>query len=142
MKLDWKRAGCASIAEFGGLTAVVLYDDNKVEHRWQVFRRYGSPIHASKVRSNDFADAETEVVAMLKQHDRPEWHDVTDWLSWAEWRGWRLEVCVSRTKRNYWCWYGGTETHSTNDIPQAIWIPSREEAKSAAEKWVREQGGK
>lgn len=67
----------------------------------------------------------------VEKHDHPEWHDVTDWLSWAEWRGLKFYI---RTTENKWYVY-------FIDIYRNVIHPlgSRDEAKAAAEKWVREQ---
>jgi len=136
MKLKWLRAGCASIAECGEYTAhVYLAFDGWVG--W-VARTTGSDIKRIAYGSDSREAAEAACEARLDQHDKPVWHDATEWLSWAEWRGWRLQVVASRNRTEKWCWYGSMAT-PVNHVPQGIWINTRDAAKAAAEKYVREQ---
>lgn len=141
MKLDWKRAGCASIAECGFKKTAHVWLDN--EHGGWCVAVFDGGEQLDMDVPNDGVfktpgGAEGACESWIEQHDRPEWHDVTDWLSWAEWRGWRLcvrpeSVDPSRTQwsasKNGYC--GGFLSIAGPDFPGA---------KSAAEKWVRGQG--
>lgn len=139
MKLNWLSAGCASIAECGEYTVqCYLWCNVENEKKW-VFDVYRTTtaalVKASPSRHDTREAAEAACEAWLDQFDKPVWHDATDWLSWAEWRGKRMTVnrhcgnhalfqwAASRTSG----WDGGGRFVSMQD------------AKSAAEKYVREQ---
>lgn len=133
MKLNWLRAGCASIAECGEYTAhVYLAFDGWVG--W-VARTTGSDIKRIAYGSDSREAAEAACEAWLDQHDKPVWHDATEWLSWAEWRGQRLVVADV---------YGGQHRYLWSASRPAGWdygslLMTMDEAKAAAEKYVRKQ---
>lgn len=128
MKLNWLRAGNASIAECGDYTAFV----RPCRGKWGVYA----------VSDRDYLDicapvdtreaAEAACESWLDQRDKPVWHDATEWLSWAEWRGKRIYLRTEVHMTPGW----GAYLHGERHI---VTRPSRDEAKAAAEKYVREQ---
>lgn len=133
MKLDWKTEGTASICYCNGMTCVVHFAGDGYSCsvcRNAIPAGNGLVVEGTSglgTMASAWAWCEREV----EKHDRPEWHDVADWLSWAEWRGFRL---YARPVSGEWCFYiiGKYNTHDP--------LSTLEEAKSSAEKWVREQG--
>lgn len=140
MKLNWLRAGCASIAECGEYTAQCyssLVQELGTRWLWDVYRtRDGRCVNTDGsgggYPTREAAEAACE--AWLDQHDKPVWHDVTDWLSWAEWRGAMLHIRPRHNSAPGWGW-------QVNGSLNAEWdaAKTREDAKAAAEKYVREQ---
>jgi len=130
MKLNWLRAGCASIAECGNRTLVAQRWDGG-EYGWHVVGRGSTEFERSFL---ELREAEAACEAWLDKHDKPVWHDVTEWLSWAEWRGFHL-YCRLSTGGVNWEWY------RSNGRGAGWSLASSTEAKAAAEKYVREQTG-
>lgn len=137
MKLDWKRAGCGSIAASGDFSFLCEFIG---EGRWVVQVRRGSgALVEGDTLSGTMSSAEGWHESWLERNDRPEWHDVTDWLSWAEWRGVKLVLRPWGNGCRDGVWRFQSVGRS-NDADYGRGGESRESAKSAAEKWVREQG--
>ncbi len=136
MQLTWLRAGCASIAECGERTAVVILLNNV----WIGSVRFSSTggvydvFEDIKVDTREAAESACE--AWLDKHDRPQWEDANDWLSWAEWRGWTMHVY--RSLGNTFCAICRTEARGCNPTNNQMTIDG---AKRDAEKYVREQTG-
>jgi len=130
MKLNWLRAGCASIAECGEYTATTWKTD-KYEWCWEL-RCNESGRHSAEERTGTREAAEAACEAWLDKHDKPVWHDATEWLSWAEWRGKRIYLRTEVHTTPGWAAYLHGERHIAT-------LPSRDEAKAAAEKYVRER---
>ncbi len=130
MKLRWLRAGCASIAECGGFGCVCEFSG---DGNWYVRVREsdGLLLLDTEIRGT-LSIAEAACEAWLDQHDKPVWHDATEWLSWAEWRGKRIYLRTEVHMTPGW----GAYLHGERHI---VTRPSRDEAKAAAEKYVREQ---
>ena len=128
MKLNWLRAGCASIAECGEYTYVC---------RQVAPYGFRGTVHYGKLQVDDWMassidDCERTAQQWLDQHDKPVWHDATEWLSWAEWRGNQMYARPFTSSSNGW------EVYCLGDGRVAS-VKSLEEAKDAAEKYVREQ---
>lgn len=138
MKLYWKRAGCASIAEWRGFTFICEWIGKNMSCN-VIIRGVDGTACASRAQE-DIASAEAYCEDWIERNDHPEWRDVTDWLSWAEWHGVQLIV---RPWGNG-CRDGSWKYQSiglSNDCDYGRGGNSRDDAKAAAEKWVREQGG-
>ena len=142
MKLDWKRAGRASIAESCGFTFAVFPDYSLGEWGWRVItnddKSNTAVENGSRICTRESAEAACE--SWLEKHDRPEWHDVTDWLSWAEWRG--LKILVRpETACSIGTYYAqATEANGMTRSAPNMTCTTVKSAKDAAEKWIREQG--
>lgn len=136
MKLDWKRAGRASIAESCGFTFAVFPDYSLGEWGWRVItnddKSNTAVENGSRICTRESAEAACE--SWLEKHDRPEWHDVTDWLSWAEWRGFRL-VAAPSAWRPFMC-----QVSNGRGTMKVFHDEKSSHAKAAAEKCIREQG--
>lgn len=144
MKLDWKTEGTASICYCNRITCVVHFAGDGYSCsvcRSAIPAGNGLVVEGTsglRTMASAWEWCEREV----EQHDRPEWHDVTDWLSWAEWRG--LKILVRpETACAIGTYYAQSTDASgmTRSAPHAS-CNTVEAAKAAAEKWVREQGAK
>lgn len=131
MKLDWLRAGCVSIAESCGYTATTWKIDVS-EWRWEL-RCNESGRHSAGARIGTREAAEAACEAWLDQHDKPVWHDATEWLSWAEWRGECL--IIRKVSDNDWKFNRVGATYNDGTHPTCV------AAKMSAEQYVREQTG-
>lgn len=139
MKLDWNRGQFAGVADCGQFTASTWREFGHSDWNFQIYGD-GGPLVPKGVATacNSMEDAEKLAESWLERNDRPAWHDVTDWLSWAEWRGVKLCVrpeCGTRDTSYFQATDANRYTHYSNDTLKTV-----DEAKSAAEKWVREQG--
>ena len=137
MKLTWLRAGCASIAECGEYTVqCYLWCNVENEKKWvfDVYRTTTSAlVKVSPSRHDTREAAETACEAWLDQHDKPVWHDATEWLSWAEWRGECL--IIRKVSDNDWKFNRVGATYNDGTHPTCV------AAKMSAEQYVREQTG-
>lgn len=134
MKLDWKRAGCASIAECGQFTAIVWKTHTGA---WAVDTRDAS----GKNHSNPCGSTESRAMAEASFEDwlnkiyHPEWREFSSIVHLAEWRGAKLAVLPDLGTNGNLAVSIFLEGHEPMLIPS----PTVEAAKAAAEKWVREQ---
>lgn len=140
MKLNWLRAGCASIAECGGYTALAWKADRHEGCVWnsEIRDSEGCALFATCAggpRSPTREAAEAACETWLDQHDKPSWTDATDWLSFAEWKGCRLVCCPS--SHGIYTFRVTGKFDSIGGTCELL-----DEAKSAAEKYVREQNAK
>lgn len=136
MKLDWKRAGCASIASIRGITFICEWSGENDRCDVTV-RGVDGRLDVRNHQPRDVAAAEAYCEQWAETTDHPEWHDVTDWLSWAEWRGVRMFAFPAINHDEFTvrvCPGDGRNAATTTGFLNI------EAAKSAAEKWVREQG--
>lgn len=133
MKLQWLRAGCASIAEANGVSFNVYFGGGN----WYATRTSGDEgdIHGCGGAYTNREAAEAACETWLDQHDKPVWHDATEWLSWAEWRGWKMITCPGGCGRSV-CRVANDE----NDV-KCFYDPQTQHAKAAGEKYVRDQTG-
>lgn len=140
MKLDWKRFGSVSVARAGIRTALVTqFGDAPFGKQWGAEVRHADtgimlfdathPGHASC----DIAEQKCE--QWIDSIDRPEWHEATPWLWWAEWRGCRLRINRTHPVPREWYVCVTSVTHNCREGTRL----TLDEAKAAAEKWVREQ---
>lgn len=144
MKLDWKTEGTASICYYSGMTCVVHFSGDGYSCsvcRNSIPSGNGLVVEGTSglgTMACAWAWCEREV----EKHDRPEWHDVTDWLSWAEWRG--LKILVRpETACSIGTYYAqATEANGMTRSAPNMTCTTVKSAKDAAEKWVRDQGEK
>jgi len=129
MKLEWKRAGCVSIAGWRGFTFVCQWI-GKMMSCDVIIRRIDGSLEICCTKEDPSA-AEDWCEDWIDQQERPEWNDVTGWLSWAEWRGWRMFAASVNHGSDIW----KCGEHMVQGYGTTI-----NDAKAAAEKWVREQG--
>lgn len=148
MKLNWLRAGCASIAECGGVTLCVMRRNGIAENEGDWLIRL-SGLSGDIINETPHMDghktieaAEAACEQWLDEHDKPVWHDFgTDaWGCWAEWRGMGLTVRPASWTSVGWTFNAIFLDREHDSHTKAGWY-TREQAKSAAEKYVREQTG-
>lgn len=135
MKLDWKRAGCASIASIRGITFICEWSGENDRCDVTV-RGVDGRLDVRNHQPRDVAAAEAYCEQWAETTDRPEWHDVNDWLSWAEWRGREVSIhtyapVYGGSDRRWWVDISPRHTHGFDTLT---------EAKEYAEKWIRGQG--
>lgn len=135
MKLEWKIAGCASITRVEDLTAVVLYNDNTVEHRWQVLLKDGRTLQCGTVRSSDFADAEIEVKAIFEENDKPQWKQCEAWLWSTTWRG--VGAYCRESSSGMWDGFSSAKQNRWTPVMEG----TAETCMSAVEAAIRERTG-
>ncbi len=113
MKLNWLRAGCASIAENQGLTFMVdRWDrgDRLIPWSWAVRTSGGTEKSVGWETTREAAEAACE--KWLDEHDKPEWVEHRPWLWSCEWRGVSALVaesiggnCFGKAHTKTWSWW-------------------------------------
>ena len=134
MKLNWLRAGCESIAEFGELTFATRKYDKSGKYCLTIRDNDGGELVESQSCFESREAAESACEAWLDQHDKPVWNDATEWLSWAEWRGFGVVIHRYQQSSGLIRWCFDCATSGGCEI-----LKSRDDAKSAAEKYVRDK---
>ncbi len=139
MKLTWLRAAAGSFCESGEFTVMIDYYGDAGKHRWGplirnsagnvVFDKTDTPLQTREA-------AEAACEAWLDQHDKPVWQqpDGCDFLWWCNWRGYQMAVRDVGLCEGAFTW--GCRRGSRGSSGS---VASAEEAKAAAEKYVREQ---
>ncbi len=138
MKLEWKRAGFAAVADCNGMTANVWF--NGADWNFQVYSQQG--IHVSQTVAptcNTRIKAEQLAEQWLEENDKPAWNDATPWLSWAEWRG--IKMLVRPYSRGECDFQWQISSKKMDDCGTRS-LETMQQAKDACEQFVRQMTAK
>lgn len=134
MKLNWLRAGCASIAEHGGFS--FLCDlIGKGEWVVQVRKDNGDLIEGDTL-TGTMSNAEEWHEKWLDQHDKPQWKQSEEWLWSTTWRG--VFAYCRKDGANLW---NGFYAARPDYWPAIKGTPSAESCMSELEAEIRARTG-